>query len=100
MPRTIEVCKEILSDLTWGHCAEGYAIVSNEHIDSSRWSSNHDLVFRYQDTLWGVGYSQGLTECQDESPFEYDDDLITCTEQEEYEVVTKRYRTKEGPDES
>lgn len=46
---------------------------------SSRWSIGHELIFRLpdqkEDEGWQVSYSIGATECQDESPWEYEDEI-------------------------
>lgn len=47
-------------------------VVENRHTgEETRWSSVHELVIRTKDgSLWQANYTQGLTECQDERPFE------------------------------
>ena len=78
--------------------AEGIEKVATKRTGSSRWSSHHRLIFR--DTtdgkLFSVHYSKGLTESQDEAPFEYLPDDIECTEVEAYEKTVTDYR--EVPD--
>jgi len=46
----------------------------------SRWSINYYMVFSYQDKVYGVSYSRGATECQDEVPFEYEPDDVLVEE--------------------
>ena len=57
------------------------AIHEDEPIDSRRWSITHRIVFSLpgQDdgTAWQTTYSVGATECQEESPWEYND-KVTC----------------------
>jgi len=38
------------------------------------------LIFEYKDKFYMTSYSEGSTECQDERPFEYDEDEINCIE--------------------
>lgn len=58
---------------------ETVEIVQDEIIDNSRWSIIHELIFKKNDKFWQVCYSVGATEQQDESPFEYDEE-VSCTE--------------------
>ena len=70
----------------------GLEVESNEQIDSNRWSSIHRLVVRDKDgKLWAATYSQGLTENQDESPFEYNNE-VEFTAVEKVPVTTYEYR--------
>lgn len=62
-------------DLPWGG---GEAkVVSDVIFDKSRWSLHHELIFRLpgmpDDLAYRTTYSEGSTESQDESPWEYDD---------------------------
>jgi len=62
-------------------CLQG-VIHENEITDSSRWSLGYRVVFSFPDqndgTAWEAFYSAGATEYQDESPWEYDDE-VECT---------------------
>lgn len=73
--------KEDLIDLTDGNC-EGLTSVENRITSTGRWSINHKMVSREDATgkFYVVYYSRGATEQQDESPFEYEPDLIECAE--------------------
>lgn len=62
-------------------------------VDTSRWSEIHEIVFAYDDKFYETGYSQGLTEMQDESPWEYEDE-IECYEVELKEVTVKKWIRK------
>ena len=87
--------KEYLQELVFeGESTAGLTILSDEQVSSSRWSSHHEMVFREEATgkLYEAGYSQGLTESQDESPFEYEDDDVECIEVEAYKVSVTKYR--------
>lgn len=66
---------------------EGAAVlesVQKEIVDTSRWSIMYEQVFSVtQDGVtkfYSTGWSEGATENQDESPYEYEDDEIECTE--------------------
>lgn len=52
---------------------DGYTLVSNTVIDTTRWSSiNEIIISRVSDNkFFRDHYSAGLTEMQDESPWEY-----------------------------
>lgn len=51
-------------------------------IDSNRWSTIHECVFRTEDIpdgyFWAATYSRGATENQSESPWQYVNE-IKCT---------------------
>lgn len=68
--------------------------INDEFVESGRWSEHRYFVFKHEGTLYGVNYSQGLTEQQDERPFEYDGDQIECDEVERVEVVKYEYVPK------
>ena len=73
-------------DLPW-------TAVFDEIVDTSRWSVQHNCVFKDNDgKFYETFYSIGATECQDERPWEYEDD-VTCYEVEQREVkITKWVR--------
>lgn len=56
--------------------------VSDEITDNSRWSIHHRIVFKESASgkFYETAYSIGATEQQDESPFEYEPDMIGCEE--------------------
>jgi hypothetical protein len=65
-----------------GACAGG-EIISDSIVGKSRWSIDHELIFRLDGmqpkTAWCVCYREGATEMQDESPweleYEYDEEV-------------------------
>ena len=69
-------------------------IVYNELIDTSRWSNIYSLVFKHEDKFYSTTYSVGATESQDESPWEYQDE-VECTEVEAKEVTVTTWVAKE-----
>jgi hypothetical protein len=50
-------------------------IISDDINDTNRWSEFHTLIFKYDGKIYRAYYSRGLTEQQDESPWECDDDV-------------------------
>lgn len=89
--------KETLKELVDGfpftdENGEEYKIIHQEQTGSRRWVSEHELVFSYKGKLYITYYEQGLTECQDTSPYEYAEDEIDCEEVEAYEQTITRYR--------
>ena len=74
--------------------ADGVEIISNEIVDTSRWSIHHWLVFKFDEKFYGVGYSVGATEYQEESPWEYDGDEIEVNELEAVEKTIITYQFK------
>lgn len=71
-----------------------FSLVSCELVDTTRWSHVHEVV--YKDLLtgkfWMSSYRTGATECQDESPYEYDGDEIELTEVVPVEIKTTIYK--------
>ncbi len=59
-------------------------------IDATRWSIVHEIVFEDNGKFYQTTYSEGATEMQDESPWEYDDE-VKCTEVELREVKIKKW---------
>jgi len=78
--------KEFLRDM------EGETI-TDEVTDTSRWSIHHERVFKHEGKFYVTYYSRGATECQEESPYQYEnDDEIECPEVEPVEKVTTVYK--------
>lgn len=67
-----------------------YAAIQDNIIDNTIWSIYHEIVFEYDGQYYKTNYSVGATEYQDESPWEYDDE-IECIEVEEKEVLVKQW---------
>jgi hypothetical protein len=53
---------------------------------TSRWSIHHEIVFEDNGKFYSAHYSEGATECQDESPWDYQDE-IECYEVELKEIT-------------
>jgi len=70
-----------------------------EQVDSRRWVSVHELVFRAPDDglTYRVFYDQGLTEHQDDTDPWNGDDEIKATEVEQRPVVTQQWRDVNAP---
>lgn len=71
-----------------------YSALLDEITGTSRWSTHHRIVFAYQGRFYQTHYSRGATEIQDESPWEYDDE-VECVEVELKEVKVKKWVVKE-----
>ncbi len=63
--------------------------VEDDIVDTSRWSEHHAVVFSYKNKYYQSYYSKGLTECQEEDPYEKDGDEIECTEVHQVEKMVK-----------
>ncbi len=59
--------------------------VEDNVIDNSRWSIHHELIFKHDGKFYSTSYSVGATECQDERPWEYEDE-VECTEVTQQEI--------------
>ena len=72
--------KHDLIELSHDDEPDGFTLIENDIVDSSRWSIMYELIFGYGDKFYRSIYSVGATEQQDESPYEYDGDEIECEE--------------------
>ena len=72
-------------------------LIQEEIVYTSRWTIINERIYQNLDdnTYWQTNYSVGATECQDESPYEYDGDEIEFTQVFPKEVVTTVYVAKE-----
>lgn len=87
--------KQTLRDIVWDD-AEGYEKISEDLVDSSRWSLYYEMIFKDLNSgkFYSTSYSTGATECQDESPYEDDPDEIEVTEVVPTEVTVIKYLPK------
>lgn len=74
----------------WGLPYEG--AIEDDITETSRWSEHHTIIFKAEDDglLYEAWYSKGLTEYQDESPWEYDE-TVTATRVEKRKVLVYKY---------
>lgn len=47
-----------------------FELISNDLVDSDRWSLHYEMVFKYQGNYYLTMYSTGATEMQYMEPFE------------------------------
>ena len=71
--------KEDLQEVCYGDFGD-FELIKDEIVETSRWSLLKYQVFKYKDKFYSTSYSEGLTEMQDESPYEYAGDMIECRE--------------------
>ena len=70
-----------------------YSAIKDTITSTSRWSEHHEIIFAHDGRFYRTHYSQGLTESQDESPWEYEQE-IECTEVELTEKLVKVWQAK------
>lgn len=63
--------------------------VSRTLVDTERWSSVYELLFRHDGRVWAVDYEVGATEHQEVELFRYDP--VTATAMEQREVTVTRW---------
>ena len=83
--------KEFLQDIVFGDHDETVEVISDKIDGTSRWSTLHTLIFKFEGKYYESDYSTGSTEYQDESPYEYDGDEIECCEVIPVEKVVTVY---------
>ena len=96
---TFKFPKETVVD-TWGFPHDpdeeiGAKVIRNKVTGSGRWQKYHQIIVTLpgHEGLFSADYSAGLTECQEERPWEFDKE-VTFTEVEEYERAVKDFRVK------
>ena len=57
-------------------------------IGQGRWTTRHEIIFKYDEKFYRTHYSKGSTERQDESPWEYDNE-VECYEVHQVEKMIK-----------
>lgn len=90
--------KEMLANIAYDDCPDGFKKVEDNIKETSRWSVHHTMVFKFEGKFYTSHYSVGATEMQDESPYEYDGDgegMVECTEVIQVEVPTKVWKAVE-----
>lgn len=67
--------KDDLQAMAWDeHDPDEYTVVERTSLGRDRWSENIRMVFAYDDEFYATTYSEGLTEMQDEAPYDYCDE--------------------------
>jgi len=85
--------KEDLQALAWReHDEDVYEVIMSEISDTSRWSVYYEMVFKFDGKFYVTYYSKGATECQDESPYEYEPEEVLCIQVEPVEVTVTEYQ--------
>jgi len=84
----IELPKDTMFDIL-----DSDRLLQDEVIDTGRWSEFHEIVFNYQGATYKADYSCGLTEMQDERPWD-DEEVVPCTEVEATQVTRTEWRAK------
>jgi hypothetical protein len=67
-----------------------YSAIKNDIVDTGRWSIHHEIIFAHDGKFYQTYYSEGATEMQDESPWEYENE-VECVEVELKEVKIKKW---------
>ena len=84
--------KEFMQDILYG--ASEAEIISDTIYDQRRWSTMHELIFKFEDKFYQAYYSKGSTENQDESPWEYED-MVACEEVKPVQKMVTVYEVME-----
>lgn len=74
MKEELILSKEDAEEILWED-ADDFVTVRDTQTSSSRWSANHELIVKRlsDEKFFRALYSCGLTECQDERPWEYEE---------------------------
>ena len=87
-----EFPKEFMKNLAYDEQDETVKVLKREQVDSRRWMANYEVVFEFEGFLYMSNYDMGLTENQENEPYEYDPDMIECTLVEAYEKTITYYK--------
>lgn len=80
------------SELEWGDYSDtGIAYIDEEELGEGRWHQHMLTIVQYDGKLWGIEWSRGLTEYQDN---EFDPDTSTVYEVDKHEKVVYSYTKK------
>lgn len=79
-----------MRDVVYGDEGE---VLLDEITGQSRWETHHRLVFKLDGLTLETSYSVGSTEQQDRGLWA-DDEVVTCWEVEEREVLVKQWGRK------
>ena len=63
-------------------------VLEDTQIGTTRWSIRHKLIVRIKDKFYSTTYAVAATECQDESPWQYEKEVV-FTEVKQVEKVVK-----------
>ena len=87
----MKLTKEEGQSIVWDEHEDWEKVNDDKIIDQSRWSTVYEAVFKHKPSgkHYMLCWSQGSTETQDESPFEYSDP--DPVEVEEKEVTVKEW---------
>lgn len=77
-------------DFLMGELDLPYSAIKDKVWDNSRWSIFHEIIFEHEGKFYQTSYSVGATECQDEGPWEYEDE-VECTEVEKRQVMREEW---------
>lgn len=75
----LNISKDDALEFTLGDGAEGFKLIEDKLVDTSRWSEIHEIVIQRNSDgkFFKDNYSVGATEQQDEQPWEYEDPDFT-----------------------
>lgn len=79
-----------------GDYSDEVDVIYDKVIDTDRWSTHCENVFKKGDRYYKTYYSRGSTEIQDEAPYEYEDEWVEVTEVVPKEVTVTKYMAKEA----
>lgn len=86
--------KEEAREMVWDD-HDDFECIEDKVIDSTRWSIINEGIFKHLPSgkFYRVSWSSGATEMQDESPFEYEDE-VELEEVELKEILTLTWVSK------
>lgn len=85
-----EILLELL-DCSVGETFESHKVLAFEKTYQSRWAQHKRIIFEFGEKIWASDYSIGLTEQQDQSPYEYD--AAEAYEVAPHEKIIIEYKT-------
>ena len=72
-----------------------YVAIEDRIVGHSRWSVDHEIIFKYEGRFWRTTYSVAATESQDESPWQYQN-MVECQEVRQQEVTRLEWIEVDG----
>jgi hypothetical protein len=85
------IAKDIAQELAYSDGCEGYKVIERKIVGHTRWSIISRIVIEKDGKYYSSSYSEGATESQEESAFEYSPDEIDFKEAQKKEVLVTVY---------
>lgn len=67
----LDISAEVAREVVYGDGPDDIELIHDRIVDTRRWSIDHEVIVKHDGRFYRDTYSEGATEMQDESPWEY-----------------------------